>query len=53
MTQTELSSGERVLLFKNGQLEKHLPDGSKQIFFNDGSKKFVTSDGSEEIIKGY
>lgn len=43
-------SGEKILLFKTGQLEKHLPNGKKWIYFTDGSKKFVNVQGIEEIV---
>ena len=50
ITQTMIPDGEKVLLFANNQLEKHKPNGSKEIYFSDGSKKFVNVDGSESSI---
>lgn len=44
ITQTEMPDGEKILLFANGQLEKHKPNGCKEIYFSDGSKKFVNVD---------
>lgn len=48
-----MPDGEKVLLFANNQLEKHKPNGSKEIYFNDGSKKFVNVDGSESSIPAW
>jgi len=31
-------------------LEKHFPDGTKQILFNDGTLKIVLNDGYEETF---
>ena len=39
--QTITSSGDKILLFKNGQLEKHFVDGRKEITFCDGTTKCV------------
>jgi hypothetical protein len=50
VTQTEMLSGEKILLFNNGQLEKHLPNGKKWIYFTDGSKKFVNVQNVEEAV---
>ena len=41
VTQTEFANGDKILLFKNGQLEKHFINGTKQIYYNDGSQKFI------------
>ena len=51
VTQTELPCGERILLFKNGQLEKHKTDQSKEIYFADGGRKLISAQGKEEIIR--
>lgn len=51
VTQTELPCGERVLLFKNGQLEKHKADGAKEIYFADGGRKLISSSGEEQIFR--
>jgi len=51
VTQTELGDGERILLFKNSQLEKHKTDGSKEIYFSDGSRKIISPKGVEEIFR--
>ena len=48
VTQTLMPDGEKILLFANEQLERHKPNGSKEIYFGDGSKKFVNVDGSEQ-----
>ena len=34
--------------FGNNQLERHYPDGKKQILFPDGSERIVLSNGYEE-----
>jgi len=39
-----------VYKFDNNQLEKHFPDGTKQILFNDGTLKIVMKDGYEETF---
>ena len=37
-----------IYKFENGQVEKHYPDGTKQILFNDGSERYIYNDGYEE-----
>ena len=41
---------DKLLVFKfdNGQIEKHYPDGTKQIAFPDGSLRYILPDGYEE-----
>lgn len=51
MTRTDFINGDAVLLFETGQLEKHMADGSKVIYFRDGSKKYIAKDGCEEVVK--
>ena len=48
-----MPDGEKILLFANGQLEKHKPNGCKEIYFSDGSKKFVNVDQSEQTVPAY
>ncbi|MCQ2818891.1 MAG: hypothetical protein MJ252_16620 [archaeon] len=45
--QTTLPSGISVYKFSTGQIEKHFPDGTKQIAFPDGSIRYIY-DGFEE-----
>ena len=40
-----------MLLFKNGQLEKHKVDGAKEIYFVDGGRKFISPSGEEKIFR--
>ena len=47
-TQTTFNDGLQVFKFSNGQIEKHYPDGSKQIAFPDGSMRYILADGYEE-----
>ena len=47
-TQTTFNDGLQVFKFNNGQIEKHYPDGSKQIAFPDGSMRYILADGYEE-----
>ncbi|TNV73675.1 hypothetical protein FGO68_gene11096 [Halteria grandinella] len=49
-TQTTYPNGLQVFRFSNRQLEKHFPDGSKEITFPDGTLKCVFADGEEESI---
>ena len=46
--QTTYSNGIQVFKFRNGQIEKHFPDKTKQIIFPDGTQKFIKSKGFEE-----
>lgn len=38
----------QVFKFENGQVERHHPDGTKQIAFPDGSLRYIFPDGEEE-----
>ena len=46
--QTTFPDGLQVFKFNNGQIEKHYPDGTKQISFPDGSLRYILNDGFEE-----
>ena len=46
--QITLNNGLEIYKFEDGQIEKHYPDGTKQILFNDGSERYIYSDGYEE-----
>ncbi len=46
--QTSFPNGIQVFKFNNNQIEKHFPDGQKQIFFPDGSFKYIFKNGFEE-----
>ena len=46
--QTTLNNGMEIYKFENGKIEKHHPDGTKQIIFNDGSERYIYNDGFEE-----
>jgi centromere protein J len=48
MVKTTLNNGIKIYKFKNGQIEKHFPDGTKLIIFNDDTEKYIYNDGSEE-----
>ena len=45
--QTNLINGTKIFKLKNGQIEKHFPDGTKLIINND-KEKYIYNDGSEE-----
>ena len=45
--QTNLINGTKIYKLKNGQIEKHFPDGTKLIINND-KEKYIYNDGSEE-----
>lgn len=47
-TQTTYPNGLQVFRFANRQLEKHFPDGTKEITFPDGTLKCVFPDTGEE-----
>ena len=49
-TQTTLTDGLQVFKFASGQIEKHYPDGTKEINFSDGTLKCIFADGEEESI---
>lgn len=50
-THTQLPDGVQVFEFHTtGQIERHLPNGVKQILYNDGSYKLVNPDGTEETL---
>ena len=40
----------QVFKFQNNQIEKHFPDGTKEISFPDGTVKCLFADGEEESI---
>ena len=46
--QTTYKDGLQVFKFNGSQIEKHFPDGTKQIFFPDGSFRYILTDGYEE-----
>ena len=46
--QTTFPDGLQVFKFNTGQIEKHYPDGTKQISFPDGSLRYILNDGYEE-----
>jgi len=46
--ETTLNNGTKIYKLKNGQIEKHFPDGTKLIIFNDDTEKYIYNDGSEE-----
>ena len=46
--ETTLNNGTKIYKLKNGQIEKHFPDGTKLIIFNDETEKYIYNDGSEE-----
>ena len=48
--QTTLTDGLQVFKFESGQIEKHYPDGTKEINFSDGTLKCIFADGEEESI---
>lgn len=39
-----------VFRFGNGQIEKHYPDQTKEIYFTDGTVKCIFADGEEESV---
>ena len=45
--QTNLINGTKIYKLKNGQIEKHFPNGTKLIINND-KEKYIYNDGSEE-----
>ena len=47
-TQTTYPNGLQVFKFSNNQLEKHFPDGTKEISFPDGTMKCVFPETGEE-----
>ena len=49
-TQTTFSDGLQVFKFASVQIEKHYPDGTKEISFPDGTIKCIFADGEEESI---
>ena len=46
--QTTFSDGLQVFKFNNDQIEKHYPNGTKQIIFPNGTVRYILNDGSEE-----
>ena len=46
--QTSYPDGIQVFKFNGGQIEKHYPNGTKQIVFPDGSLRYILSNGYEE-----
>jgi len=49
-TQTTEINGIHIYKFHNNQIEKHFPDGTKEIRFPDKIIKWIFSDGSEECV---
>ena len=48
--QTTFKNGIFVIKFENNQVERHYPDGKKQILFPDGSEKTIFENDNEESI---
>ena len=48
-TQTTFPNGLELFKFNSGQVEKHYPDGVKEITFPNGTQKTIFGDGSEEM----
>ena len=48
MVQITLSNGMEIHKFENGKIEKHFPDGTKEILFNDRSELNKCNDGYDE-----
>ena len=49
-TQASYPDGVQKFKFPNGQIEKHLQDGTKEVSFPDGTVKCIFPDGEEESI---
>lgn len=49
-TQASFPDGVQKFKFPNGQIEKHLQDGTKEVSFPDGTVKCIFPDGEEESI---
>jgi centromere protein J len=47
---TTYKDGLELYEFENGQLEKHLSDGSREILFPDKTIKYIYADGREECF---
>ena len=45
--QTTFKNGIFVMKFENNQLERHYPDGKKEILYPDGSEKTILENGNE------
>ena len=49
-TQTTETNGINIFKFDSNQIEKHFPDGTKEIRFSDGTIKWIFADGEEEWV---
>ena len=49
-TFTSLPNGLNIYQYANGQIEKHLLDGNKEITYPDGTIKTIFENGNEEIV---
>lgn len=49
-THTTYPNGLEVFEFSNAQVERHYPDGTKEILFPDGTEKYIHPSGEEQIV---